>query len=47
MKMRAKGLEKSRVCGRRTRFERDVMRLWRRVERPDAFSMIPLPFVSL
>ncbi len=46
MKMRAKGLEKSRVCGRRSRFQTDFWTLRRRQERPDAFSMMPLPFSS-
>lgn len=46
MKMRAKGLEKSKVCGRTSRFQREVRRLRRREERPDAFSIIPLPFSS-
>lgn len=46
MKMRAKGLEESRVCGRTSRFQREVWTLRRREERPDAFSIIPLPFSS-
>ena len=46
MKMRAKGREKMRLCGRRRRVQKEVWRLCRKGERPDAFSIMPLWFVS-
>jgi hypothetical protein len=42
MQIRAKGLERRRVWGRRSRLRREVVMEVAMVERPEAFSMIPL-----
>lgn len=42
MKMRAHGLEKTKVCGRRRSERRDFLREGPRLRLPEAFSIIDL-----
>lgn len=45
--MRAKGFEKSIVCGRRKRVRKEALTEVRRVARPEAFSMTDLKYCAL